>query len=141
MGGKESTCQCKRQKRPGFDPWVGKIPWRRKWQPTPVSLPGESHGQKSLEGYSPWGYKEQDTAKQEPRKGLLPSRTEDEGPGWGWGRGLVSVQWLILTALLGELFSVTDGDTEGPGGEGSLCPAHPLPPLGKILDPAPFSMN
>ena len=39
----------------GFNPWVGKIPWRRKWQPTPVFLPGESHGQRSLAGYSPWG--------------------------------------------------------------------------------------
>ena len=46
--------------RPGFDPWVGKIPWRRAWQPTPVSLPGESHGQRSLAGYSPWGGKESD---------------------------------------------------------------------------------
>ena len=45
---------------PGFDPWVGKIPWRRKWQPTPVFLPGESHGQRSLVGYSPWGRKESD---------------------------------------------------------------------------------
>ena len=47
--------------RPGFDPWVGKIPWRRKWQPTPVLLPGESHGQRSLVSYSPWGRKESDT--------------------------------------------------------------------------------
>ena len=39
------------------DPWVGKIPWRRKWQPTPLFLPGKSHGQKSLEGYSPRGLK------------------------------------------------------------------------------------
>ena len=38
-----------------FDPWVGKIPWRRKWQPTPALLPGESHGQRNLAGYSPWG--------------------------------------------------------------------------------------
>ena len=38
----------------GFDPWVGKIPWRRKWQPTPVFLPGKSHGQRSLAGYSPY---------------------------------------------------------------------------------------
>ena len=37
----------------GFNPWVGKILWRRKWQPTPVFLPGKSHGQKSMEGYSP----------------------------------------------------------------------------------------
>ena len=47
-------------RRPGFDPWVGKIPWRRIWQPTPVLLPGESHGGRSLVGYSPWGHKESD---------------------------------------------------------------------------------
>ena len=41
----------------GFDPWVGKIPWRRKWQPTPVYLPGESHGRRSLVGYNPRGHK------------------------------------------------------------------------------------
>ena len=39
----------------GFDPWVGKSSWRRKWQPTPIFLPGKSHGQRSLVGYSPWG--------------------------------------------------------------------------------------
>ena len=43
-----------------FDPWVGKITWRRKWQPTPVFLPGESHGRRNLTGYSPWGPKELD---------------------------------------------------------------------------------
>ena len=57
---KESACQCKRLKRSGYNPWVGKIPWRRTWQPTPVLLPGESHGQRSLAGYSPWGCKESD---------------------------------------------------------------------------------
>ena len=57
---KESTCQCKRRR---FDPWIGKIPWRRKWQPTPVFLPGKSHGQKSLVGYSPWGHKESNTTE------------------------------------------------------------------------------
>ena len=41
-------------RKDGFDPWVGKIPWRREWQPTPVFLPGKSHGQRSLVGYSPW---------------------------------------------------------------------------------------
>ena len=54
--GKESACKSSRPSR--FDPWVGKIPWRRKWQPTPVFLPGESHGQKSMVGYSPRGCKE-----------------------------------------------------------------------------------
>ena len=52
-----------RHKRLGFDPWVRKIPWRRAWQPTPVFSPGESHGQRSLVGYSPWGHKELDMAK------------------------------------------------------------------------------
>jgi len=48
----------------GFSPWVRKIPWRRAWQPTPVFLPGESHGQRSLEDYSPWGCKESDTTEE-----------------------------------------------------------------------------
>ena len=52
------SLQCR---RPGFDPWVRKIPWRREWQPTPVFLPGEFHGKRSLVGYSPWGHKELDT--------------------------------------------------------------------------------
>ena len=56
--GKESTCQCRRHKRCGFDARVGKIPWRRKWQPTPGFSPGKSHGQRSLAGYSPRGHKE-----------------------------------------------------------------------------------
>ena len=47
-------------KRHRFDPWVGKIPWRRAWQPTAVFLTGESHGQRSLVGYSPWGHKKLD---------------------------------------------------------------------------------
>jgi len=52
--GKELACQCRRCKRHGFDSWIGKILWRRAWQPIPVFLPGEFHGQRSLEGYSPW---------------------------------------------------------------------------------------
>ena len=56
--GKEPTCQFRRHKRHGFNLWVQKIPWRRAWQPTPVFLPGESHGQWSLVGYSPRGGKE-----------------------------------------------------------------------------------
>ena len=53
--GKASACKCG---RPGFDRWVGKIPWGRKWQPTLVLLLGKSHGQRSLVGYGPWGRKE-----------------------------------------------------------------------------------
>ena len=50
-------------RRPGFNPWVRKFPWRRKWQLTPVFLPEESHGQRNLAGYSPWGHKESDTTE------------------------------------------------------------------------------
>ena len=52
--GKDSTCNA----RPESDPWVRKIPWRRRWQPTPVFLPTECNGQKSLAGNSPWSHKE-----------------------------------------------------------------------------------
>ena len=48
----------------GFIPWVGKIPWRREWQPTPVFLPGESHGQRNVVGHRPWGCKESDPTEQ-----------------------------------------------------------------------------
>ena len=58
---KKSVCQCRRHK---FHSWVGKIPWRRKWQPTPVFLPGKAHGQRSLEVCGLWGCKELDTTEQ-----------------------------------------------------------------------------
>ena len=51
--GKEPVCQCRRERRSEFDPWMGKIPWRRAWQPTPVFLSGEFYGQRRLAGYSP----------------------------------------------------------------------------------------
>ena len=61
--GKELTFQCRRHERCKFDPWVRKMHWRRKWQPTPVFLPGKLHGQRSLEVYSPRGHKESDTSE------------------------------------------------------------------------------
>ena len=54
LSGKEPICQCRRCR---FDPWIRKISWRRKWQPTSVFLPGKSHIQRSLVGYSQWGVK------------------------------------------------------------------------------------
>ena len=54
LSDKESTCQCRKLR---LDPWVRKIPWKRKWQPTPVFLPGKSYGKRSLVSYSPWGCK------------------------------------------------------------------------------------
>ena len=58
--GKEPACQCRRHNRPGFNPWVAKIPWRRAQQPTPVFLPGKSQGQRTLVGFGPKGHKESD---------------------------------------------------------------------------------
>ena len=55
---------CLQCRRPRFNPWVRKIPWRRKWQPTPVFLPGKFHEPRRLVGYSPWGHKESDMTEQ-----------------------------------------------------------------------------
>ena len=74
---KNPPCKCRRWKRQRFDPWVRKIPWKRAWQPIPVSLPGKSHGQRSLEGYSPWGRKESDTTQM----------SKPPPPRWGGGAG------------------------------------------------------
>ena len=61
--GKEPACQYRRCKRHQFNPWVGKIPQSRTWQPTPVFLPGKFHGQEILTGSSPWSCKESDMAE------------------------------------------------------------------------------
>ena len=58
--GKESACQYRRSRRAAFDLWVGKMSWKRACQPTPVFLPGESHGQRRMVSYSPQGHKESD---------------------------------------------------------------------------------
>ena len=63
-GGSDGKSVCLQCGRPGFSPWVGKIPWRRKWQPSPVLSPGKSHGWRSLVGYSPRGRKESDKTEQ-----------------------------------------------------------------------------
>ena len=72
--GKEPTCQCRRFKRHQFDPWVGKIPWRREWLHTPVFLPGESPGQRSLAGYSPQIRKELDMTEMTQHTHMLNNR-------------------------------------------------------------------
>ena len=71
--------------RPRFDSWVGKIPWRRKWQPTPILWPGKFHGRRSPVGYSPWGHKELDTTERlhfTADKKLGLSRWGGFAPGW-----------------------------------------------------------
>ena len=64
--------------RPGFDPWIGKIPWRKEWLPTLVSGLGEFHGQRSLEGYGPWGCKESDTTKRLSKNTILLEKKNKE---------------------------------------------------------------
>ena len=73
-----SKCTKRQCRRCQFDPWVRKIPWRRKWQPPPVFLPGKPHGQRSLAGYSPWGCKRvrHDLAAKQQQKSSLSSRKE-----------------------------------------------------------------
>ena len=82
----ESVClQCR---RPGFDPWVGKIPWRRKWQPTPVFLAGEFHGQRSLVGYNPRGCKESNTTERLHFQTMVegfPGGSEIKASAWNVG--------------------------------------------------------
>ena len=80
---KESTCQ---RGRLEFDAWAGEIPSRRKWQPTPVFLPGMSQGQRCLVGYSPWGHKESDTTEQLNNRTHAPGSTpwcRSLGCSWG----------------------------------------------------------
>ena len=77
--GKESTCQCRKCKRHRFDPFIGKIPWSRKWQPTSVFLHGKFHGQRSLAGYSPWAHK--DWATEHAHTHLAPQVKIKKG-GW-----------------------------------------------------------
>ena len=82
---KEHACQSRSRKRGEFDPWVRKIPWRRAWQLTPVFLPGESHGQRSLAGCSPRGHRESD-------------RTVWVSTARAWGAVIIRPwRWLLLS--------------------------------------------
>ena len=78
--GKEPTCQCRRCKRCRFDPWVRKIPWRRKWQPTPVFLSGKSHGQRSLVGRGLWDWKESDATEYTAHSACVHTHTRNHSP-------------------------------------------------------------
>ena len=75
LSSEESACQWRRHE---FNPWVGKTPWRRKWQPTPVSLPGESRGRRSLAGCSPRGHKGSDTTEQLRARACTPKHWNPE---------------------------------------------------------------
>ena len=80
-----ARCQRRRRKRHRFDPWVGKIPWRRAWPPTPGFMPGEPHGRRRLVGYSPEGRTEPDTTE-----GLSTLALPSRGCCWHWGSQLTA---------------------------------------------------
>ena len=95
LSSKESACQCRRC---GLHPWVGKSPWRKKWQPTQVFLPVKSHGQRSLVGYSTWGSKRvrhDFTTKQEHHLG------------WRWVVLMFSKLLLILSSCFFWISSIS----------------------------------
>ena len=89
---------CLQCRGPRFNPWVGKIPWRREWQPTPVLLPGEFHGQRRLAGYSPSGHKELDTTERLTHMMLCNMHFSPPSPllgrpSWGFWRHLRMPLW------------------------------------------------
>ena len=90
--GEESACHAGVL---GSTPGWGRFPWRRKWQPTPVFLPGESHAQRSLGGYSPWGHKESDTTEQLRKKIAVPLNI-----------GKLSLKCLKMTLMSPSLFDI-----------------------------------
>ena len=99
---KEPTCQCRSHRRRRFHPWVGKGPWGRRWQPAPVLLPGESHGQRSLEGCSPWGRKESvvtEVTWQAHVRALAYFRYPQDNSAWG--------EFPISTSVSGQV-SISD---------------------------------
>lgn len=107
--GKESASQCR---RPEFSPWVAKIPWRRELQPTPVFLPGEFHGQRSLAGYSPWDREESGMAEwlALPRHLIVRFPSMSVGPFWICCRQPVGLtHWLIQNQCFGSCATPTSG--------------------------------
>ena len=98
--GKEPASQYRRHKSRGFSPWVRKIPWRRAWQPTPVFLPGEFHGQRGLVGYSPWGRKESDMTEATEHKCRY-----SQGRGRLWAGSSLKVISCVLIKMLVPILS------------------------------------
>ena len=82
-----------------FDPWVGRIPWDRKWQPTLVFLPGEFHGQSSLAGYSPWDCKESDIAAKSLQSCLTLCNSIDGSPPGSAISGILQARTLEWVAI------------------------------------------
>ena len=122
---------------PKFKPWVGKTPWRRKWQPTPVLLPGKSHGWRSLVACSPWGREESDTTERLPFHFSLSCIGEGNGnplqcsclenprDGGAWRAAVCGVTQSLtwLKWLSSSSSSIAQGFPSGSDGEESACSA------------------
>ena len=111
--GKESSCQRRRGKRQVFGPWVGKAPWSRKWQPTPVFLPGKFHGQRSLGGATVHRF-----TKSQIRLSYWAQLLQEAGPLPGPETGLLSNAWKWI--VWGDTYADKARDFIGkghPGGE------------------------
>ena len=91
----------------GFDPWVGKIPWRRKWQPTPGLLPGKFHGLRSQVGYSPWGRKESDTTERLHFHFLSAFfKVQLSHPYMTTGKSRALTRWTFVSKVMSQLFNM-----------------------------------
>ena len=132
---KNKTClrwkrTCLQCRRPGFDPWVEKIPGEGNGKPTPIFLPGESHGQRSLAGYSPWGLKESDTTVQL----TLSNEEGDEFNIYAWNHKRCLAERVSWFMQKGREFSAVShgrrrdgmGETElrAQGMSSATCPSH-----------------
>ena len=97
LGVKNLSASAGDLKRCEFNPWAGRVPWRRAWQPTPVLLPGESHGQRSPADYSPQGYKELDmTESPLDCKEIQPVHSEGDQPWDFFGRNDAKAETPVL---------------------------------------------
>ena len=138
LGSKEPFCQCRRHR---FNSWVGKISWVRKWQPTPVFLPGKSHGQRSLVGNSPWGRKESDMTEKLNNSLLIvpPAVSQVSIPSPSLHLLMLFPQGgrPLLTSSPTKLWVLLDNLAQGhllPGScSGHLCPTTFYPSLQHLL--------
>ena len=114
----KNLCQCRRQKRYRFAPWVWKILWRKKWQPTPAFLPRKSHRQRNLAGYNPWGHKEVDRTEctHSPKEGT--STVGGKFKPWYWKHQHLKIKAADILQLISKL---------DPFQGSTLVPEAPLP--------------
>ena len=114
---------CLQCRRLGFDPWAGKIPWRKEWQPAPVFLPEEFHGRRCLVDYRPWGHKGSDTTKQLSHS-LFTIYLHPHS------------HWVIITLALNYTTYENRRPIRGKGkgkGKGSICVSTYVPALNWVL--------